>query len=87
MVNHVGLANDNIRSGWLSARTRGGSITHLVAFNEMQHQLYNYLRHSQTTDDWTIEDFLEGCYQKAVASGVEGHFSAALKSSLRAITR
>jgi hypothetical protein len=28
------------------------NIAHLVAFNEMQHQLYNYMRHSHEKDEW-----------------------------------
>ena len=74
------------RAGYPLAQ-QADSIPHLMAFNELQHQLYDYLRHSQTKDDWTIEDLLEGFYQKAAASGVAGDFGAALRSSLRAITK
>jgi hypothetical protein len=63
------------------------SIPHLIAFNELQHQLFNYLRHSQTKDDWTIESFLKGLHEKAEASGVEGDFGWALKQSISGITR
>jgi hypothetical protein len=73
------------RAGYPAAK-QADSIPHLMAFNELQHQLHNYLRHSQRKDDWTIEELLEGLYQKASASGVAGHFGAALNSSLRAIT-
>jgi hypothetical protein len=73
------------RAGYPDAK-QADSILHLMAFNELQHQLYNYLGHSQTKDDWTIEELLEGLHQKASASGVAGHFGAALNSSLRAIT-
>ena len=59
------------RAGYPLAQ-QADSIPHLMAFNELQHQLYDYLRHSQTKDDWTIEDLLEGFYQKAAASGVAG---------------
>jgi hypothetical protein len=58
-------------------------IPHLMAFNEMQHQLFNYLRHSQTEDDWTIEALLEGLCHRAKTSGIEGDFGWALKSSLQ----
>jgi len=27
-------------------------IEHLVAFNELQHQLYNQILHCQTNDEW-----------------------------------
>ena len=61
------------RAGYPLAK-QADTIPHLMAFNEMQHQLFNYLRHSQTESDWTIENFVEGLFQKAKASGVEGDF-------------
>ena len=63
------------------------NIKHLVAFNEMQHQLYNYMRHSHEKEEWKIEDFLEGLRKYALASGVEGDFGAAVHMSLRQVTR
>jgi hypothetical protein len=47
----------------------------MMAFNELQHQLFNYLIHSREKDDWTIEDFIAGIC-------VNGDFGWALKSSL-----
>jgi hypothetical protein len=85
-----------ITLGWemtVSARAyyprgpEGGSLAHLIAFNELQHQVYNYLRHSWTKDDWTIEQFVHGLCDKASASGVEGWFGTAIKSSVEAITK
>src|SRR5260370_36143984 len=73
--------------GCYPAAGQADSIPHLMAFNELQHQLFGYLRHSQTNDDWTIENFLEGLCQKAKASGVEGDFGWALKWSLERVTR
>jgi hypothetical protein len=32
------------------------STPRLIAFNELQHQLFGHLRHSQTEDDWTIDE-------------------------------
>ena len=64
-----------------------GSLAHLIAFNELQHQVYNYLRHSRTKDDWTIEQFVHGLCDKASVSGVEGWFGTAIKSSVKAITK
>ena len=72
------------RAGYPAAG-KADSIPHLIAFNELQHQLFNYLQHSQTKDDWTIESFLDGLRQKAATSGVEGDFGWALKWSLRGI--
>lgn len=77
--------------GWaMTVSARGGyplagqaeAIPHMMAFNELQHQLYNYLIHSRDEDDWTIEDFVKGLCEKAAASGVNGDFGWALKSSL-----
>jgi hypothetical protein len=62
------------------------NIPHLMAFNELQHQLFNYLRHLPTENEWTIEDFLKGLCQKAKASGVEGDLGWAVKWSVERIT-
>jgi hypothetical protein len=52
------------RAGYPAAQLTD-SIPHLMAFNELQHQLYNYLRQLETTDQWTIENFLEGALSKS----------------------
>jgi hypothetical protein len=77
--------------GWaMTVSARGGyplakqaePVPHLMAFNELQHQFFNYLRHSRTKDDWTIQSFLEGLHQNAKASKVEGDFGWAVKWSM-----
>jgi hypothetical protein len=77
--------------GWaMTVAARGGyplaqqadHAPHLMAFNEMQHQLFNYLRDSGSKDDWTIEAFLDGLCQKAKVSGVERDFGWALNWTL-----
>jgi len=82
--------------GWaMTVSARGGyplakqaePIPHLMAFNELQHQLYNYLIHSREKDDWTIEDIIMGLCERAAASGVNGDFGWALKSSLEKIAK
>ncbi len=73
------------RAGYPLAK-QPDSIPHLMAFNELQYQLFNYLRHLPTEYDWTIETFLEGLGQKAKASGVEGDFGWAVKWSIERIT-
>jgi hypothetical protein len=82
--------------GWaMTVSARGGyplarqaePIPHMMAFNELEHQLYNYLVHSREKDDWTIKDFIKGLCQKAIASGVNGDFGWALKSSLEKIAK
>lgn len=62
-------------------------IPHMMAFNELQHQLFNYLIHFREKDDWSIEDFIKGLCERAVASGVNGDFGWALKSSLEKISK
>jgi hypothetical protein len=73
------------RAGYPHAQ-QADPIPHLMAFNEMQHQLYNYLRHSQSEDEWTIQDFVNGLCQKAKVSGIEGDFGWALKSSVERLS-
>jgi hypothetical protein len=73
------------RAGYPLAK-QAEPIPHLMAFNEMQHQLFNYLRHSRTEGDWTIENLVQGLFQKAKASGVEGDFDWAVKWSVERIT-
>jgi hypothetical protein len=51
------------RAGYPLAK-QAEPIPHLMAFNEMQHQLFNYLRHSRTEGDWTIENLVQGLFQK-----------------------
>jgi hypothetical protein len=72
------------RAGYPLAQ-QADPIPHLIAFNEMQHQLFNYLRHSRGMDDWTIEDFVKALCEKAKMSGIEGDFGWALKSSVERI--
>jgi hypothetical protein len=69
------------RAGYPLAQ-QADPIPHLMAFNEMQHQLFNYLRHSRSEGDWMIEDFIKGICEKAKQSGIEGDFGWALKSSV-----
>jgi hypothetical protein len=63
-------------------------IEHLVAFNELQHQLYNQVRHCQTNDEWyKVDEFLENLRKYAVATGVAGDFGWAVKTSIRSLIR
>lgn len=70
------------RAGYPNSTMVNEKLSYLVAFNEIQHQIYNFMRHSPAQGDWKIEDFFKGLHQKAVASGidVEGYFGAAVKS-------
>ena len=74
------------RAGYPLANQTAEPIPHLMAFNELQHQLFNYLRHTRTKkDDWSIQSFLEGLTQKAKVAKVDGDFGWALKWSIERI--
>jgi len=63
-------------------------IEHLVAFNELQHQLYNQVRHCQTNDEWyKVEVFLENLRKYAVAAGIAGEFGWAVHTSIRSLIK
>lgn len=80
-----------IRLGYqmtISARagypTVDNKIEHLVAFNELQHQLYNQMLHCQTNDEWhKVEELLENLRKYADATGVTGDFGWAALTSIR----
>lgn len=67
------------RAGYPAAQQGVDSIPHLVAFNELQHQLFNYLG---TPNDRTAEQFIDGLRQRAASLGVEGDFVWAIRSSI-----
>jgi hypothetical protein len=77
------------RAGYPNSTMVNDKLSYLIAFNEIQHQIYNFMRHSSAQGDWKIEEFFKGLHQKAVASGVdvEGYFGTAVKSSLRSFSR
>ncbi len=63
--------------GWnLTVAARGaypqvqGDIGHLVGFNEMQHQLHNFLRYPPTADPWPVSDLLDSLYAKGEHYGI-----------------
>ena len=86
MADHLGWAMTvSARAGYPLAMQTDDPLRHLMEFNELQHQLFNYLRHSRTKDDWTLEDFIAGLCQRARASGVDGDFGWALKDSVERI--
>jgi hypothetical protein len=63
-------------------------IEHLVAFNELQHQLYNQMLHCQTNDEWyKIEELLENLRKYSAAAGVAGDFGWAVHTAIRSLTK
>jgi hypothetical protein len=78
----------------MTIAARGGypmvekKIEHLVAFNELQHQLYNQMMHCQTNDEWyKVEELLENLRKCADAAGVAGDFGWAARTSIRSLIR
>jgi hypothetical protein len=71
------------RSGYPIDEEEEGSIRHLMGFNEIQHQLYQYVDHFEAGTDWGLEVFLDSLNGKAETYGVEGDFRVALSMSLR----
>lgn len=76
----------------MTIAARGGyptvenKIEHLVAFNELQHQLYNQMLHCQTNDAWyRVEELLENLRQYAVPTGVAGDLGWAVQASVRSL--
>lgn len=96
-----GQQNTDRRLQWLinlgyqlTISARGGyptvdnKIEHLVAFNELQHQLYNQMLHCQTSEEWyKAEELLENLRKYSVAAGVAGDFGVAVKASIQSLTR
>jgi hypothetical protein len=66
----------------------GNKIEHLVAFLELQHQLYNQMLPCRTKDEWyKVDEFLEELRKFAVAAGVAGDFGWAAHTSIRLLHR
>jgi hypothetical protein len=71
------------RSGYPTVEDK---IEHLVAFNELQHQLYNQMLHCQTNDEWyKVEELLDNLRKYAEAAGVAGDFGWAAQTSIRSL--
>jgi len=58
-------------------------IEHLMAFNEMQHQIYGRLRHLDTGEPWEMEAFLNNLHGRAQHYRVKGDFGWALATYVR----
>ena len=86
MVNQLGFSDDDLCARRLS--NLQNKIEHLVAFNELQHQLYNQMLHSQTNEEWyKVEELLENLRKYAAAAGVAGDFGWAVQRSIRSLIR
>jgi len=78
----------------MTISARGGYPTvenkteYVVAFNELQHQLYNQMLHCQTNDEWyNAEELLENLRKDTRKRQVVGDFGWAAQTSIRSLIR
>jgi hypothetical protein len=64
-----------------------GSLAHLMAFNEMQHQVYGRIRHLRRGEEWTAESFLDGLLARASTYRLEGELGWALRRAFEELMR
>ena len=62
-----------------------GSLSHLMGFNELQHQIYGRIREFRRNKEWTLDSFLDGLIGKAGFYGISGDVGWAVKSALSSI--
>lgn len=75
----INLGDQMTVSARAAYRAVQNKIEQLVAFNELQHQLYNQMLHCRTHDEWyTVEELLENLGKYAGAAGVSGDFGWAV---------
>ena len=61
---------------------QGGSLSHLMGFNELPHQVYGRIRKFEWNGDWTLEAFLDGLLKKAEFYGISGGLGWAIKTAI-----
>jgi hypothetical protein len=71
--------------GYFPVEGKHGSISHLMGFNELQHQVYGRIRQFGRDEDWTLDSFLAGLLQKADFYGISGDLGWAIKSAIASI--
>jgi len=64
-----------------------GNIMRLVAINEMQHQIYDEIRHLGTGGERELKSVLDALHSQATLYGVEGDFGLALQTFGKRIKR
>ena len=67
--------------GYYPVETQVGSLSHLMGFNELQHQVYGRIRQFGRDEDWTLDSFLDGLLEKAEFYGISGDLGWAIKSA------
>jgi hypothetical protein len=68
--------------GYYPVETKPGSLSHLMGFNELQHQVYGRIRKLGREEDWTLDSFLDGLLEKAEFYGISGDLGWAIKSAI-----
>lgn len=68
--------------GYYPVETQVGSLSHLMGFNELQHQVYGRIRRFGRDEDWTLDSFLDGLLKKAEFYGISGDLGWAIKSAI-----
>jgi len=68
--------------GYYPVETQLGSLSHLIGFNELQHQVYGRIRKFGREEDWTLDSFLDGLLAKAQFYGISGDLGWAIKSAI-----
>lgn len=61
--------------------TPDADVNHLIAFNEMQHLVYQELLHMETGENWGIEHLLDNLYEQAATHGVVPAFRSAVDAA------
>ena len=68
--------------GYYPVGTQVGSLSHLMGFNELQHQVYGRIRKFGRDENWTLDSFLDGLLEKAEFYGISGDLGWAIKSAI-----
>lgn len=68
--------------GYYPVERQPGSLSHLMGFNELQHQVYGRIRKFGRDEDWTLDSFLDGLLEKAEFYGISGDLGWAIKSAI-----
>ena len=71
--------------GYYPAEKQFGSLSHLMGFNELQHQVYGRIRQFRSDKEWTLDSFLDGLMHKAEFYGISGDLGWSLKSAISAM--
>ena len=68
--------------GSYPAEKQLGNLSHLIGFNELQHQIYGRIRQFRSGEEWTLDSFLDGLMHKAEFYGISGDLGWAIKSAI-----